>query len=389
MRNRYDIIIVGAGPAGSTAARYAAASGASVLLLEKDRDIGIPVRCAEGVSRKGLLASVKEIKDRWIANETNGVIFHAPNGNQVELHTETGYILDRKIFDFDLAREAASQGACILTKAHVYDVIKKDQQVIGVKMNYLHESYDVYADIVIGADGVESRIGTWAGLTTRCKLSDMETCVQVTASNVNIRKENIHLYFSASRAPQGYLWAFPKGNGLANVGLGISGKMASEKSPVDYLQEFLQTDFPNASRLTTVAGGVPCDKTLDKIFADGLMLVGDAAHQANPISGGGISSGMYAGMLAGQVAGKAIKEKDVSAKRLAEYGQLWHKKEGRNHKMCYNLKNYVYNLTDPELDEIAEKALKINKEKRTLLMLFRAALVKKPSLIMQALKVFS
>jgi len=390
MKNKYNIIVVGAGPSGTTTARFAAKTGASVLILEKDREVGIPVRCAEGVGHKGV-SSIVDINPNWIAQKIKGVSLYSPSGMEVSLDTnnEVGYVLNRKQFDAGLAELAAKEGAEIKTKAYVYDLLHENGRIAGVKMKHMGEEYQLKADIVIGADGVESRVGRWAGINTKTPMRDMETCAQVTAQNIDIRDDYIHLFFSKKIAPKGYLWVFPKGDGLANVGLGISGEVSKNKSPFEYLQEFLNEHFPQAAILTTVAGGVPCAMELDKIVMDGLMLVGDAAHQVNPVSGGGIVNGMVAGKIAGQVAGNAVQMGDTSEKRLKEYVKRWHKAEGNKNKLFYKLKEFVYNMTDEDLDETARLILKSPKDKRTILQLFKTALLKKPSLIVDAIKVFT
>ena len=111
MKNEYDIIVVGAGPSGSMAARFAAEQGVSVLMLEKDRDVGYPVRCGEAVSEAGITEFI-DIDKRWISTEINNFSFIAPNGDEVLLPlTDKGYILERKIFDYALAESAAHAGA--------------------------------------------------------------------------------------------------------------------------------------------------------------------------------------------------------------------------------------------------------------------------------------
>ncbi|NIR51166.1 NAD(P)/FAD-dependent oxidoreductase [candidate division KSB1 bacterium] len=389
MRDSYDCIVVGGGPGGAWAAKYAAESGASVLLLEKDREIGVPVRCAEAAGENGLKLVV-EPDPRWITTTIENAVLVSPHGREVVLESgkERGYMLDRKIFDYDLVQIATTYGVEVLTKAYVYDLIKPNGRVEGVRVQHLGSRYDIRAQVVIGADGVESRVGRWGGLRTNIKMKDMESCIQMTLANLEVDSKTVYFYFGREVAPGGYLWVFPKNDRVANVGLGISGEYARYKSAKRYLQEFIDKQFPHAAVLYTVVGGVPCAATLKKIVADGLMLVGDAAHQVNPISGGGIVTAMIAGQMAGKVAADAIKENDVSEKRLQEYANEWHRVEGKNHERFYKIKKAIYKLTDEDLNRTADTVLSLPSEKRTIINIFKAALVKNPSLIFDVIKVF-
>lgn len=388
MKDRYDVIVVGAGPAGSTAARLAAEGGAGVLLLEKDRDIGLPVRCAEGVGDKGL-RSVVPVQERWISNVIKGVIFSAPNGEQVTVDSnEIGYVLNRKVFDYDLAEMAALAGATVQTRAYVYGLLHDNGTVTGVKVNHLGQDYQIAAKIVIGADGVESRVGRWAGLKTAVKMHDMETCVQVVAANIPINEKYCYFYFSKDIAPGGYLWVFPKGKNVANVGLGIAGDFSGKKSPLWYLRQFLPQHFPDAAILGLVAGGVPCAITLKKMVANGLMLIGDAAHQANPVSGGGIVSGMIAGKIAGEVAARAIAGGDASEKGLKAYPDAWNNNIGKQHRRFYRLKEAIYKLTDEDLNQTAALLNALPMAERTLFNIFKSALIKNPGLLVDVARAF-
>jgi len=389
MRSAYDCIVVGGGPGGAWAAKHAAEQGASVLLLEKDREIGVPVRCAEAVGIAGLKAVI-EPQPRWISNIIKGAVLVSPHGKEVLIASESaqGYMLDRKIFDYDLVQIATMSGVEVLTKAYVYDLIKPNGAVQGVRVQHMGKKVDVRARVVIGADGVESRVGRWAGLRTNIKLKDMESCLQMTLSNIKVDPHNIYLYFGQDVAPGGYLWVFPKNENVANVGLGVSGEFAKTKSARKYLQEFIDKRFPNAAVLYTVVGGVPCAPTLKRIVADGLMLVGDAAHQVNPISGGGIVTAMLAGQIAGEVAGKSLKTNDLTEKSLGVYARQWHKREGKNHERFHKLKQAVYKLSDNDLNNTADKVLKLDPKKRTIGNIFKAALVHHPSLILDIAKAF-
>ncbi|MBI3585913.1 MAG: NAD(P)/FAD-dependent oxidoreductase [Ignavibacteriales bacterium] len=386
MKDFYDVIVVGAGPAGSTAARYAAAGGASVLLLEKDRDVGYPVRCGEAVSHEGVIQFI-EPDPKWIAATVSKFRIVVPNGSSIVPRLDgIGYVLERRIFDYELAKVAAREGAEVVTKAYVYDLIKPNGKVEGVRVLIKDQKVDIRANVVIGADGVESRVGKWAGIDTTCHIRDMESCAQVTLSGVHVDEGILDFYFGDRVAPGGYLWVFPKGKDTANVGIGISVEGAKEKAAVRYLEEFIEKKYPHAAVLTRIAGGVPCAKTCDQIVKNNVMLVGDAAHQVNPTSGGGIISGMIGGMIAGQVAAEAIKENNLN--HLADYEKRWHKRLGWRHEVFYHIKEAISTFSDETLNTLCENASKLPEEKRTVGGIFRTALWNQPSMLLDVAKVF-
>ena len=390
LQNKYDVVVVGGGPAGSMAAWEAAKVGVSVCMLEKDRDIGYPVRCGEAAGESGLRQFV-EIEDSWIAEKITSVKLVSPNLTSVDIDfaAETGYILNRRIFDYDLSRYAANAGAEVYTKAYVKNVLANNGEVNGVVLDCLGEEKQIQAKIVIGADGLTSRVGRWAGLKTLVRMKDMESAVQYSVANVDIEPNKMIMYVGRNHAPGGYIWVFPKGKKFANIGIGISGKYSKHKSAQKYLDEFMEREYPDAAILTTMCGGVPCAKPMEKPVADGIMLVGDAAHQINPMTGGGIVAGMKGGWIAGQVAVEAIKKNDYSEDSLLEYPKRMRKDFGKNHERFYKIKEVTEKLTNEELDSIAEKVLSIPHNKRTLTSVFKAAVFKKPTLIIDVLKVFS
>lgn len=386
MKNSYDIVVVGAGPAGSMAARFAAQQGVSVLMLEKDRDVGYPVRCGEAVSKAGIEEFI-ESNPKFIASTINNFAFVAPDDTLVNLPLpEPGYILERRIFDYELAKSAAAEGAVILTRAYVNGLIIEDDIVKGVKYEYEGEQHEVRAKVVIAADGVESRVGRWAGLKTYIDFRDMECCTQITAANIDVNQDTCYFYFGEEYAPQGYFWIFPKGNKTANIGLGVSGMIGRKRSAKSFLDHFMDKNYPEAPVLTRIAGGVPSVVTLDKISAPGIILVGDAARQVNPLSGGGIASGMIGGSIGGRIAGETIKLNKPD--HLLTYDKAWHDRLGKRHETFDRIKDGIYNFSDEKFNSIASAVVKIPETERTLGKVFRSALLKNPSLLLDVAKVF-
>lgn len=386
MKKEYDIIVVGAGPAGSMAARFAAEKGVSVLMLEKDRDVGYPVRCGEAVSKAGVEEFIKP-DPRWVATTISKFSFIAPDGTEVILSFgEAGYVLERRIFDYELARTAANAGAEILTRAYVNGLIFDEGKVAGVKYEHMGEQKEIKSKIVIAADGVESRVGRWAGLTTHIDFRDMESAVQITVANIPVNQNTLYFYFGQDYAPQGYFWIFPKGDNKANIGLGVSGLIGKKKSALSFLNDFMTKYYPSAPILTTIAGGVPCSVTLSKISAAGIMLVGDAARQVNPLSGGGIASGMIGGSIAGRIAAEAIRINRID--HILTYDKAWADRLGKRHIIFDRIKNGIYNFSDEKFNNIAHAFNKVPYKKRTLGRLFTNALINQPSLLIDVAKVF-
>jgi digeranylgeranylglycerophospholipid reductase len=358
MRDEYDVIVVGAGPGGSIAARTAA-EGCDVLLIEKRQEIGAPVRCAEGAPRDQLLKASRYIEPdkKWIASEINGIRINAPDGTTFEASGEAlgiegkfGYVLERKIFDRQLAKDAARAGAHVMVRTRATGLIIEDSHVKGVKLNRLGEDFEVRSKVVIGADGVESQVGRWGGINTTLKLKNIACCVQYLMTDVDMIENFLDVY-AGSQAPGGYAWIFPKGDKTANVGLGVLGSKLSAKRPIDYLNEFVAKKCPGGQPVELVMGGTPLSDALKTLVSNGLMLVGDAARHTEPITGSGIPSAIRDGTIAGEVAQKAVHQNDSSVRVLREYETRWHDPFGKIHKGMYKIKEFVIGLSDDEFNK--------------------------------------
>lgn len=355
-----DVLVIGAGPAGSSAAKHAALNGAEVLMIDKKSEIGSPKRCAEGVSKEGLKELGIEPNSRWITKELSGIRMVSPNGTDVVLDEdkvklpEAGYILERKVFDKFMAMDAARAGAQIMVKTLATGLLRDGDRVI-VSAEHMGHEFEIQAKIIIAADGPESRVGRWAGLKTGTKPKNMESCAQFEMVNVEMAEPDCIEFHFGSVAPGGYAWIFPKGNDIANVGLGILNTL-TEKTAYQHLLEFVDNNpaTQNAQPVELNIGGDPVGGVIKDLVADNALVVGDAAGMVNPLTGGGITSGMTGGRIAGEIAAKAIKNGSWSAKDLKEYKSRCQKEVGESFKKYLKTKEYMLSLSDDELDSIAE-----------------------------------
>ncbi len=215
MKNRYDALVIGGGPGGAVAAGDLADRGHSVLLVEKRPAIGAPVRCAEGIG-KDVLAEFIEPDSRWISAEINGAQIVAPDGFTMSVEREmagskVGYILDRKIFDRELVWQAASKGAEVHVKTRATAPILEDGVVKGATLESCGEVRDVRADVVIAADGVESKFSRWCGVDTAVPLRELMSCAQYLLTDIEIDPAIDGLLPGELGRPRGICLGLPQG----------------------------------------------------------------------------------------------------------------------------------------------------------------------------------
>lgn len=382
----FDIIIVGAGPAGLTAARYATQNGAKVLLLERDAQVGVPVRCAEGVFQSNL-KEIIDIPEDVKCSIVTGVNIYAPDGTLVEMQSpEAGFVLDRVKFESHLAQLAIHTGVILKTNADVIGV--KRTSAVELEVSYLLHGQMQYdsCHIVIGADGVESRIGRMLGLDTTLSLKDIDSCAQYVVRDIPIQADRCCVYFGNDVAPGGYAWVFPKSDSSANIGLGMCAARKVHKTAREYLDDFIDKYYPDGKIESFIAGGVPIAKSLPHIVNDNVMLVGDAARQTNPLTGGGIEYSMQAGKMAGITAAKAIANKKYHKKALYPYQKEWEKKFKGTQDFAYILKNKLYSATDERMNELLGELSVLPVNKLSIRALFLTVLKNHPVLLAKMAK---
>ncbi len=348
---KYDVVVVGGRVGGATASLFASKSDVDVLMIEKRQEIGSPVQCAEGVTYGTFETLEMEPSERYIRSRIKGAHIHAPDGRRIcyEGGIAEGLVLDRKIFDKELAIESARAGTDIMIKTTVKDLIIKDHRVYGVVAKHLGETIEIRADVVIAADGIESNIARIAGIGTIRTPQEICSCAQYEMVGMDVDPEYLEFYFGEKIAPGGYLWIFPKGDDVANVGIGIRSSL---ETPIKYLNNYISN--LNATPVELNIGGVPVSGPIDKTYTDGLLVVGDAAGQIDPITGGGIHTTISCARTAGEVAAQSVKKEDSSSEFLKKYHDVWRENIGKNLDKSVKYRKMADKLNDDDMNALAE-----------------------------------
>lgn len=382
-----DVLVVGGGPGGAMAARFAARGGARTLLIEKKQAIGSPLRCAEGIAERWMEECDVQRDPGWISCTPQAARIFAPNGASAVVTPEkggadVGLVVERALFDKALARHAAEAGARILLKTYATGVLLQEGRIGGILGTSMGQAIEIHAGITIAADGYESQVARWSGLNTSLEPSDIVSAFQYRLSNIRNDARYCDFYLG-SCAPGGYIWSFPKGPGVANVGIGMPASQLRAPGQIkDYLDRWIAAHpaYAQGQALEMAAGGVSTNKPLPQTVAAGLMLVGDAARLVNPLTGGGIVNACITGKLAGETAADAISHGDCSELFLQKYERAWRERMEKRFKRNWLAKNKLHKLNDDAFNRIIE-ALAEAKPTASPLSLLTALVKKHPALV--------
>ncbi|MEX2707103.1 MAG: NAD(P)/FAD-dependent oxidoreductase [Candidatus Freyrarchaeum guaymaensis] len=362
MRLKTELLVVGAGPGGTATAISALRKGGKVLIVDRKTNVGVPVQCGEAIGKTGPGLAEIEIPENSKVNPIRGFRIYSPNLTKVDYAKSEpdGYIIDRRIFDKELLAKACEMGAEVLVGANVTDLLYKNDRISGVVARRFGEKVEIEAEVVVGADGVNSTIAKLSGLRKSIKVKDIESCAQYEMVGVQIDDVDLlEFYLGKQVSPRGYVWVFPKSENRANIGLGIGGGMG-EKTAFEYLQHFIKHNSrgkeicKKAKAIEFRVGAIPLGGPNPKNVLDNLMLVGDAAGQVHPITGGGMGYAMVCGSIAGKVAVEAITEGDTSEEALSLYEELWLEKYGKEFEQMLKLQRLLAEAEDKLLDKLAQ-----------------------------------
>jgi digeranylgeranylglycerophospholipid reductase len=350
-----DVAVIGAGPAGSRTARNLARAGLRVRLVEEHRAVGVPSHCSGLISLRTLREA--EIGEEAAIHKITGAFVHTQSGSEASLGgTKTQAVaIDRVKWDQTLAEQALEAGA-EMVRARMTHVERENSHTRLRLQTDGHDS-TMTAQMVVGADGTHSRVARTLGMARPAEYAyNLGIEGKLTpGAGANWRDDFVHVFVGSDLAPGWFGWIIPTGDGIVRVGIGSSGPV----KPIECYRR-LQSAFPalfsDIEPCRMYGGTIPLTFA-PRSYADNVLLVGDAAGQVKPFSGGGIYTSLVAARHASATIERAFAKGDFSATALASYERGWKREIGRELRKSWHLRHFGLALSDQQVDRVV-KALR-------------------------------
>ncbi len=349
------MVVIGAGPVGSNAARLLAQDGHKVLLLEEHPEVGVPVQCAGLVAPRLFDHTPFPIGDLW-QNDLHGAKIHAPDGTTLQIETKQvqAQAMDRAAFDQRMAQAAIDAGAELLvaTKAVAAETGPAGARVVLQNDGRREE---VTCRLIIGADGIRGSVARWFGFPAiRETVSAYE--VELSGASLPEGDQIIPMFAGDAQAPGFFSWIIPVGGDRVRAGLAVAPGLSEAAAKRYYERMFSDPQsspyLAGTKEIYPIIGGIPLGLR-DRLVDDRVMLVGDAAGMAKPTSGGGIYMGLVASEHLARIASPRLRTDRLSRGDLAGYERRVRRTIARELRKGDLLRRIYRGLRDPDLNDLA------------------------------------
>lgn len=346
----YDVVVVGAGPIGCSVAYQIAQQHHRVALVEEHETVGEPLQCAGLITQRVFdLLSIPQTN--IIQNTIYGAHIHSPAGHILTIGGDKTHalVINRTQFDQKLSAQTCDAGTEIFLKSRTTSV---QQNSTGVDLNIIHhgKTQHLNSSILIGADGPHSTIRSLFGFP---QPAEILRSIGAEVTNISLDPRYVEIFLGHDIAPGFFAWVIPTNIQGTEARIGLC--CDNTGSPQQCFKQFLKQPLLQETTITTRIGGAIPLGPLKKTVHSHVVLVGDAAAQVKPTSGGGIYTGLVCARHCATAVHQALQGNIVDLRALKTYHTTWTKDIGRELNLGMRFRTLYRRFTDEQFDTYLQK----------------------------------
>jgi len=355
--DKFDVAVVGGGPVGGFVAKEIASRGLNTIIFEEHKKIGEPINCAGLVSPR-IFDFINVNKTSITQNKIYGANIHSPNGDVLSIGGDRihALVIDRAMLDKEVVSYSKSNGAKVSLGSKVTSGEKK-KNLIQLKVKQQEKIESIQCKLVIGADGSRSPI---RNIFNFSQPNELLYSIGAEVINTELNPKYVEIFLGRRYAPGFFAWIIPLNSNGTEARIGLCVESKSKNSLKKCFSNLLKTkQLEDVAIIKKLGGTIPLGP-LKETVSSNVMLVGDAAAQVKPTSGGGVYPGLVCANHCASIATKAFENDDFSKRFLNKYHKLWSKEIGKELSLGMRFRNFYKNLDDKKFDSILNT---INNEK--------------------------